>query len=62
MPHKGGYGNEQKRPMKKGKKYNDKYDGMYEGGFEGGMPETQSTESYYRPMDSYPGGKNPHEY
>ena len=66
MPHKGSYGNDKKMPMKKGKKYNDKYDSkydsMYEGGFEGDMPETQSSDSYFRPMDSYPGGKNPHEY
>ena len=66
MPHKSGYGNDKKRPMKKGKKYNDGYadgyDGMYDSDFEGGMPVTESEQSYFRPMDSYPMGKNPHEY
>ncbi len=57
MPHGKGYGNDKKMPMKNDKKYKDSY-----GGFEGGMPETQSSDSYFRPMDSYPGGKNPHEY
>lgn len=55
MPHKSGYGNDKKMPMKKGNE-------SYEGGFEGGMPVAESEESYFRPMDSYPGGKNPHEY
>ena len=59
MPHKSCYGNDQKMPMKKGKKYNESYG---DGGFEGGMPVTESSDSYFRPMDSYPGGKNPHEY
>lgn len=58
MPHKSGYGKGKKMPMKKGKGYS----GGYEGGSEGSMPETQSSDSYFRPMDSYPGGKNPHEY
>ena len=64
MPHGKGYGNDKKMPMKKGKKYNSNEGGMYEGydNFEGSMPETQSSDSYFRPMDSYPGGKNPHEY
>jgi len=61
MPHGKGYGNDKKMPKKKGKKYNGN-DMGYESGFEGGMPVTQSEESYFRPMDSYPGGKNPHEY
>jgi len=65
MPHKSGYGNDKKMPMKKGKKYSDSYGGgdmSYDSDFDGGMPVTQSEESYFRPMDSYPMGKNPHEY
>ena len=58
MPHGVGYGNDKKMPKK-----NDSYEGsMYEGDSKGGMPVTQSEDSYFRPMDSYPMGKNPHEY
>lgn len=54
MPHKSGYGNDKKMPKNKGDSYS--------GGYEGGMPVTESSDQYFRPMDSYPNKKNPHEY
>ena len=51
MPHKSGYGKDQKMPKKK--KGNHDYDGD---------SGSKKDKGYYRPMDSYHKKGNPHSY